>query len=63
MFQKKIYLGDGAYVNFDGYHIVLTTENGVCATDTVCLEPHVLEAFLDYVSRLKEYITQERQKK
>lgn len=51
----KEYLGDGAYINFDGYQIILTAENGIRATDTVALEPEVLERFLRYVERLKEY--------
>lgn len=53
MKDVKEYLGDGAYVTFDGYHIVLTAENGIYATDTVCLEPEVLQRFFDYVERLK----------
>ena len=56
MINKKEYLGDGAYINFDGYHVVLTAENGICATDTVALEPQVLDAFMQYVDRLKAFI-------
>jgi len=26
---EKQYIGDGVYVDFDGLHIVLTTENGI----------------------------------
>ena len=53
MRDVKEYLGDGAYINFDGYHVVLTAENGIYATDTVALEPEVLERFLNYIERLK----------
>ena len=53
MKDVKEYLGDGAYVTFDGYHIVLTAENGIFTTDKVCLEPEVLQRFSDYVERLK----------
>lgn len=56
MIDKKEYLGDGAYVSFDGYQIVLTAENGITATDTVALEPGVLHAFEAYVKRLREHI-------
>ena len=35
----KVYLGDGAYVDFDGYALVLTTEDGISVTNTVVLEP------------------------
>ena len=47
--MKKTYLGDGVYVDFDGYALVLTTENGIQATNTIILEPevyHALEAFV-----------------
>lgn len=54
MKDEKQYLGDGAYVNFDGYHVVLTAENGIYATDTIALDPEVLERFLKYVERLME---------
>lgn len=53
MRDKKEYLGDGAWVIFDGYHVVLTAENGIIATDRVCLEPEVLDRFLHYIERLK----------
>lgn len=48
----KEYLGDAVYVDFDGYHIVLTTEDGIQATNTVYLEPQVLDAFNKYVEKL-----------
>ncbi len=56
MKDMKVYLGDGAYANFDGYHVVLTAENGIYATDTVALEPEVLNSFLGYIERLKQYL-------
>ncbi len=33
----KAHLGDGAYVDFDGFGLVLTAENGITATDTIYL--------------------------
>ena len=50
----KVYLGDGAYVDFDGYALVLTTEDGISVTNTVVLEPSVWEALRAYVARLQE---------
>lgn len=50
----KAYLGDGVYVDHDHYHVVLTTEDGISVTNTIYLEPPVLEAFLVYVTGLKE---------
>ena len=54
--EKKDYLGDGAYVKFDGYHVVLTTEDGINITNTVALEPSVLAAFKRYIDRLEGMI-------
>lgn len=53
MMNQKRYLGDGAYVDFDGYSLVLTAENGISATDTIVLEPKVYEALTRYVAELK----------
>jgi len=52
--MAKAYLGDGVYVNNDGYHIILTTENGVSITNTIFLEPNVLSALNEYVDALRE---------
>lgn len=49
----KSYLGDGAYVEFDGYALVLTTEDGLRTTNRIVLGPEVYAALLAYVSRLK----------
>ena len=43
---KKVYLGDGAYYEFDGHGVSLTAENGIRATDRVYLEPEVIVALL-----------------
>lgn len=51
--MKKEYLGDGVYAEFDGYSIVLTTEDGISATNTIVLEPEVYTHLFDYVQRLK----------
>jgi hypothetical protein len=44
--QYRSYLGDGLYVDFDGYQIVLTAEDGKRATNTVYLEPSTYAALL-----------------
>jgi endo-beta-N-acetylglucosaminidase D len=46
------YLGDGVYVEMEGGMIKLTTENGICVTNTIYLEPDVYMALVDYVKRL-----------
>jgi hypothetical protein len=50
----KEYLGDAVYADFDGYHVVLTTEDGTHTTNTICLEPEVLTALNHYVKGIKE---------
>ena len=46
----KDYIGDGVYIEFDGYMVSLTTprENGM---HEVCIEPAVLDGFLNYIKR------------
>jgi len=48
----KAYLGDGAYVDYDGDRLVLTAENGISATDTIYLDPDVWENLKSYVELL-----------
>jgi len=52
--MKKTYLGDSVYAHFDGYHIVLTTENGCGPSNTIALEPPVFAHLVEYAERLKE---------
>lgn len=51
----KDYIGDGVYADFDGYHVVLTTERerGV---ETIFLEPAILQALDRYRERLKQLV-------
>ena len=47
----KTYLGDGVYAEFDGFGIVLTTENGSpIPTNTIYLEPSVLQALYSFTT-------------
>lgn len=50
----KDYLGDGLYVDFDGYAIRLYASNGIHTLSEVFLEPQVLESFFRYIERLKQ---------
>lgn len=50
----KAYLGDAVYANWDGYHVVLTTEDGISTTNTIHLEPAVCEALAGYIRNLNE---------
>lgn len=50
--KNKRYLGDGAYVDYDGFGLVLTTEDGISATNTIYLEPKVWDALVEYAEAL-----------
>jgi hypothetical protein len=47
--MRKRYLGDAVYADVDDLgRLVLTTENGYDATNTIVLEPDVLDALVLY---------------
>jgi glycyl-tRNA synthetase (class II) len=50
----KTYLGDSVYAEVRPYNVILTTENGAEASNTIYLEPEVLEAFLRFIERAKK---------
>ena len=52
--MAKQYIGDGVYVDFDGYGLILTTENGIEVINTIVLESEVFEALVEYEKRLKK---------
>lgn len=48
--KDKEYLGDSVYAEInDAGQIVLTTENGMDASNTIYLEPEVMRALIEYV--------------
>jgi hypothetical protein len=61
--MNKEYLGDGAYINYDGFSIVLTTEDGISVQNTVVLEPYTVQAFENYIERLRAEIKQAEEMK
>ena len=57
--KTKVYLGDGVYVDVDGYGgLVLTTEDGRVATNTIFLEAAVYHSLLNWVERMKARTTE-----
>lgn len=52
--MAKVYLGDSVYVEFDGYMLTLTTENGYGPSNTIHLEPAVYRALEEYVKMLTD---------
>ena len=54
--MKKTYIGDSVYADFDGYSIILTTENGYAddPRNRIVLDPQVYEALLMWVNHCKK---------
>ena len=47
------YIGDGAYVYYDGYHVWLYTLDGTRETNRIALEPRVLDIFKRWLADLR----------
>lgn len=55
--SKPFYIGDGAYVTFDGFQIRLFTSNGINETNEVFLEPSTainLQKYIDLCFKEEE---------
>ena len=50
----KEYLGDGIYAELDRGMIKLTTENGICVTNTIHLEPEVMKQLQKFYEKAVE---------
>ena len=52
--MNKQYLGDSVYVAFDGYSLILTTENGNedDPSNEIILEPEVQIALVEYIDKI-----------
>jgi len=56
--MAKQYLGDSVYVDRNQYgQLVLTTENGMGASNTIYLEPEVYQALKSYVDRPRSTVS------
>lgn len=52
--MEKVYLGDGVYATFNGFEIILTTEDGINISNKIYLDPHVMDALvLFYNNKMK----------
>jgi hypothetical protein len=57
MDKRQEHLGDGVYVEFDGYSVILKANSHETPTDTICLEPFVIAAFERWLAVLKADLT------
>jgi hypothetical protein len=51
---NKDYIGDSVYIQDNGFGVTLTTENGYGASNTIVMESEVIEAFINYIDRMKQ---------
>lgn len=49
--KRKMYLGDAVYAEMNEGYLILTTEDGVRATNTIYLERAVLENLMSFLSQ------------
>lgn len=52
--ERKTYLGDSVYAESVDTGVVLTTENGMGPSNTIFLEPEVLDALFRWVEGIKK---------
>jgi hypothetical protein len=48
------YLGDGVYIGHDGYAFWLVTYDGMRSTNSICLEPEVVNNLLEVINKFRE---------
>lgn len=64
MSERKCYLGDGVYADVLHETLILTTEDGIEVTNTIYLEPEVMERLREYLEPAgKESISSKAPKK
>lgn len=47
--MTKQYIGDSVYADYDGYHVILTTNNGMGDTNTIYLDESTYHNLRRYV--------------
>lgn len=50
--NNKDYIGDGVYVEFDGFGIKVMANSPDNPTDTIYFEPDVSSKFIDFIKRV-----------
>ena len=52
--MSEVYLGDGVYTHFDGWHIVVTTSDGYKTINEIYLDPDVFRSLVNFQKQVKE---------
>lgn len=55
---QQRYIGDGVYASFDGYQIILETQNGHETTNRIALENEVLQELDQYRQYVIEFYSE-----
>ena len=63
LLNNPTYLGDGVYVEFDGYHIKLTTSDGISDTNTIYLDNNVTISFETWLKEFKQKMLEDENAK
>jgi hypothetical protein len=53
MSTKQDYIGDGVYVEYDGFSYILKANDSVFPSDTIVLEPDVFNSLLKFIDNCK----------
>jgi hypothetical protein len=51
----KDYIGDGVYVEYDGFGIVLNANDATNPTDSIYLEPEVCSRRIRFIQRVQQH--------
>lgn len=54
--KKLVYIGDGLYASFDGFHLKVASSDGVNNLDTIYFDPDVLLSFENYIKSIREQV-------
>ncbi len=56
MMSWKTYIGDSVYAEFDGYGVILTTENGYPddPRNKIYLEPEVFDSLVEWLKMIEK---------
>lgn len=56
MQENKRYLGDGVYIEIEHGMVKLTTEDGISVSNTIFLEPSVIDNLLRYLKDIMNFV-------
>lgn len=60
-YREPTHLGDAVYVRFDGYRLVLETDDPAYPTNTIAIDPSVYANLVDYCERLNYDVERENE--